>query len=122
MKHLRVIDGGRALVPCNARDIVASGAAAGDDLGERVRRAEDAANLAAELVAPGVAIVCKSRAELMRMIAAVDLADAVQTHAAFKEAVAGIGSLLEMFRAAEIRLAVAVNAVAREGLTEPDDD
>jgi hypothetical protein len=51
-----------------------------------------------------MAIICKPRADLMRMIASVDLADAVQTHATFKEAVSGVGSLFEMLRTAEIRL------------------
>jgi hypothetical protein len=69
-----------------------------------------------------MAIVSTSRAELMRMIATVDVAEAVQTHAIFKEAVASVDALFEMLRTAEVRLAVAINAVVREGLAKPDDE
>ena len=130
MNHLRAIEGGRdqrpaaagkigPLVPCVITPTIGPPT---DDLPERVRRAEGEARMAVQLVAPGMAIVCKSRAELMRMIATIDVAEAVQTHATFKEAVASVDALFEMFRTAEIRLAVAINALAREGLTEPDDE
>jgi hypothetical protein len=129
MNQLRVIEGGRALIPNGTGKAGAVApcvinfaiAPPTDDLPERVRRAEGDARMAAQLVAPGMAIVRKSRAELMRMIASVDFAEAVQTHAIFKDAVAAVSSLFEMLRTAEIRLAVAINALAREGLTEPDD-
>lgn len=77
--------------------------------------------MAAELVAPGLAIVCRSRAELMRMLATVDLAEAIRTHAVFKEAVSSVDALFEMLRIAELRLALAINALVREGLAKPDD-
>jgi hypothetical protein len=119
MNHLRVIEGGRAPVPSDVGKMIEPPT---DDLPERVQRAEMAAHQGAQLVAPGMAIIRNTRAELMRMVASVDLAEAVQTHAIFKEAVASVDALFEMLRAAEIRLAVAINAVARERLTEHDDD
>jgi len=125
MNHLRVIEGGRALIPNDAADRRAINAMIEpptDDLPERVQRAEMAAHHVAQLIAPGMAIVRNSRAELMRMVASVDLAEAVRTHAIFKEAVASVDALFEMLRAAEIRLAVAINAVAREGLMDADDE
>ena len=68
----------------------------------------------AELVAPAMATVSKPRAELMRMIAAVDIAEAVNVHVTFKEAVVAVDALLDLLRAAQVRLGVAINAVARE--------
>jgi hypothetical protein len=131
MSHLRAIEGGRdrrpavtgkigPLVPCCVINPTIGPPT--DDLPERVRRAEGEARMAVQLVAPGMAIVSKSRAELVRMIATVDVAEAVQTQAIFKEAVASVDALFKMLRTAEIRLAVAINTLAREGLTEPDDD
>lgn len=130
MNHLRMIEGGRdrrptatdekigPAVPCVVSATIAPPT---DDLPERVRRAEDDARMAAELVAPGMAIVGKSRADLMRMIATVDLAEAIRTHAVFKEAVSSVDALFEILRTAEMRLALAINALVREGLAKPDD-
>jgi hypothetical protein len=113
MNHLRVIEGGR---PASASDggKIEAGELYAPDLQEQVERVESDARKAAELVAPGMAIVCRSRAELMRMIATVDLAEAIRTHAIFKEAVSGLDALFEMLRTAELRLALAINAVVRE--------
>jgi hypothetical protein len=115
MNHLRVIEGGR---PACASE---GGKLGTPDLQEKVERVERDARMAAELVAPGMAIVGKSRADLMRMIATVDLAEAVRTHAVFKEAVSSVDALFEMLRTAEMRLALAINALVREGQAKPDD-
>lgn len=120
MNRLRVIDGGRALVPVDGGKIEAAELSP-LDLQAQVERVERDARMAAELVAPGMAIVGKSRAELMRMIATVDLGEAIRTHAVFKEVVTALAPLFEMLKAAEIRLAVAINTVAREGLATSDD-
>jgi hypothetical protein len=118
MSRLRVIEGGR---PASASDSIEARECSTPDLQEQVERVERDARMAAELVAPGMAIMGKSRADLMRMIATVDLAEAVRTHAVFKEAVSGVDALFEMLRTAELRLALAINAVVREGLAKPDD-
>jgi hypothetical protein len=116
MNHLRVIEGGRPDSVSDGRKIEAT-----PDLQEQVERIESDARMAAELVAPGMAIVGRSRAELMRMIATVDLAEAIRTHAVFKEAVSSVDALFEMLRTAEMRLALAINALVREGKAKPDD-
>jgi hypothetical protein len=57
----------------------------------------------------------------VRLCAPLHAAEAIRTHAIFKEAVSSVDALFEMLRTAELRLALAINAVVREGLAKPDD-
>jgi hypothetical protein len=120
--HLRVIDGG---LPATGGTEDSPGRLGPGikrydaALAETVEQAEAHARVAVQLVAPAIAIGRTSRVDLMRMIAATDVADAVQTHSVFSEAVTAMGAMFELLRTAELRLRVAINTVARDNF-EPE--
>jgi hypothetical protein len=70
-------------------------------------RAERDAFAAAEQVTAAVAILAKTKTELVAMIAAAGGDQAVEAHAALKGALVGADALLAILRAAEVRFAIA---------------
>jgi hypothetical protein len=113
MTGLRVIEGGRSLSPGSADQA--------PSIADLVGLAEGKVCAAAQLIAPGMAIVCKTEVELANIVGTVDLVEAVRTHSIFRDGVAAARGLLETLQRAEARLSVAINTVARqEAATSPD--
>jgi hypothetical protein len=75
-------------------------------------RAEAGAAMAAELITAAVAIMAKSKEQLVSMISACDQGDAVEGHEALKEALAAADTLVAVLRAAEARFTIALATAA----------
>ena len=73
-----------------------------------------------ELVAPGIGIMCKTRADLVEHIKSSGFKDATETQAAFREGAAAARALFELLRAAETRLSVAITAAVQDELSKPN--
>jgi hypothetical protein len=69
----------------------------------------------ADLLAPAIAVAFTAEAQLVQM-AAADVAEAVRTRDAFREAAAAARAVLGVLQAAEARLLLAIGAVPRDGL------
>jgi hypothetical protein len=78
--------------------------------------AEAEAGRMADLVAPAIAVAFTAEARLVQ-IAAADVAEAVRTRDAFREAVSAARVVLDVFQAAEARLLVAITAAVRHPST-----
>jgi hypothetical protein len=111
MTDLRVIDGGRSLAPGEADRIVTAAAVYDIDLLRRVRHAERDARMVARLVAPAIATICKTDAELAAMIAVAGVDDATTTAAAFAKAAAAARALADVIEAAEASLSAAIGTL-----------
>jgi hypothetical protein len=83
-----------------------------------VELAEAEAGRVADLLAPAIAVAFTAEAQLVQ-IAAADVAEAVRTRDAFREAAAAARVVLDVFQAAEARLLDAITAVPRGGLATP---
>ena len=79
--------------------------------GKFAMRAEADATMAVGILAPGAAIVAKSKAELMQLVMA-DLQEAAETHEALKSALTAANVMVDILRAAEARILIAMTAAA----------
>jgi hypothetical protein len=80
--------------------------------------AEADAGRVVDLVGPGVALAFMPAAQLAK-IAAADVAEAIRTRDAFREAAEAARAMFEVLQAAEARLMAAIAAVPRGGLATP---
>jgi hypothetical protein len=110
----QVIDGGALLSAAEFDAAIAAVAfepvfehPAAEDFAER---AEHEAFGAAEQGTAAVAILAKSKGQLVSLIAAAGREQATEGHAALKRALAGADTLLVILRAAEARFAIALAA------------
>ena len=83
-----------------------------------VELAEAEAGRMTDLLAPAIAVTFKTEAELAQ-IAARDIAEVVRTRDAFREAAAAARAVLDVLRAAEARLMVAITAIPGDWLAWP---
>jgi hypothetical protein len=121
--RLRVVDGGPEPDDPDQVEPI------GDYLGPRphylaasparcVELAEAEAGRVTDLLAPAIAVAFTAEAQLVQ-IAAADVAEAVRTRDAFREAAAAARAVFEVLQAAEARLLAAIAAVPRDGLATP---
>jgi hypothetical protein len=100
-----------------------------DDLGPAIRYlaasparcaalAEEDAGRAADLLAPAVAVAFMAKAQLAQ-IAAADVAEAMRTRDAFREAAEAARAVLDVLQGAEARLLAAIAAVPRGAVATP---
>src|SRR5271168_34538 len=87
--------------------------------GQFARRAEADARMAVGVLAPGAAILAKSKAELVELVMA-DLQEAAETHEALKSALTAANVLVDILRAAEARFLIAMTAAALDVLAKPE--
>ena len=83
-----------------------------------VELAEAEAGRVADLLAPAIAVAFTAEMQLVQ-IAAADVAEALKTRDAFREAAAAARAVFNVLQAAETRLMIAITAVARGGLVSP---
>jgi hypothetical protein len=83
-----------------------------------VELAEAEAGRVTDLLAPAIAVAFTAEAQLAQ-IAARDVAEAIRTRDAFKEAAEAARAVLDVLQAAEARLLIAIAAVPRGGLATP---
>jgi hypothetical protein len=116
MPDLRVIDGGRSLAPGEAGRI----ATVYDvDVLRRVRHAEKQARSVGQMMAPAFATISNTDTELVAMIAAADIDEAIAVAMTFAKAAAIARALADTLQAAEATLSAAIGTVvAAEGRGE----
>jgi hypothetical protein len=113
MPDLRVIDGGRSLAPGEADRIATAAAVYDVDLLRRVRHAEKQARSVGQMMAPAFATISNTDTELVAMIAAADIDEAIAVAMTFAKAAAIARALADTLQAAEATLSAAIGTIAR---------
>jgi hypothetical protein len=119
MIHLHMIKGGKALG--EIQSLVAAEMAL--PVGEAATRdallaAEKDISTVTDVIAPAIAIVGKPHADLVLMIAATDIRDAVETHTALKQSRAAAEALCAVLATAETTLRNTITDVVLDQLAE----
>jgi hypothetical protein len=114
---LQVIDGGphsgRAVVDAAIAAIPFEALLTRPAAEQFAARAEENAAAAVEQVTAAVAILAKSKGDLVSLIVAAGREQAAEGHAVLRRALAGTDVLLDVLRAAEARFTIALAAAER---------